>query len=70
MFIGCSLNNIDQLITEYCVVIYNDLSFKLWLKNVGVNEKGFGLCKDGKVICCNNVISFISMLKSVFQFSG
>ena len=34
MFIGFSLNNIDQLITEYCVVIYNDLSFKLWLKDV------------------------------------
>ena len=58
MFIGFSLNNIDQLITEYCVVIYNDLSFKLWLKDVCVNEKGLGFCKDGKVTCCNNVISY------------
>ena len=65
MFMGFSLNNIDQLITEYCVVIYNDLSFNLWLKDVCVNEKGLGLWKDGKVTCCNNVISFISMLKSM-----
>ena len=71
MFIGFPLSNIDQLITEYCVVIYNDLSFNLRLKDVCVNEKGLRLCKDGKVTCCNNAISFYIYVEVyVFQFSG
>ena len=51
LFIVIVINNIGQPVTGgYCVVVYGDLSFKLWLKNVCVDKKGLDICKDGKVL--------------------
>ena len=39
MFISFSFNNMGQPIIDYSLIIYNDLSFHVWHKNLNITIK-------------------------------
>ena len=70
MFIGFSFNNMGQLIIDYSLVVYNDLSCHVWHKNVNITKKCLEVFKGSKVGYSNDIFTVLTFVRSICSKSA